>query len=93
MECFPFWPTYIGEKDWILGKTYGIIMTCYLEHLWGTHWELREHIGNLMGTNGNLKKTYKEHVGKKRKNERKTSHFDATWMQLGLPHPSIIGIF
>jgi ABC-type transporter lipoprotein component MlaA len=33
-----------------LGKTYGINARCYWEHPWGTHWEPREDIGNLMGT-------------------------------------------
>jgi len=39
MECLTLWPTYIGEKGRILGKTYGIKMRCYWEHIWGTHWE------------------------------------------------------
>jgi len=41
---------YMGEKGRTGGKTYGIKSRCYWEHPWGTHWELREHIGNLMGT-------------------------------------------
>ncbi len=49
MECLPLWPTYIGEKGRTLGKTYGIGNTP-----WGTHWEPREHIGNLMGTHWEL---------------------------------------
>jgi hypothetical protein len=40
MECLPLWPSYIGEKGRTLGKTYGIRVRCYWEHLWGTHWEL-----------------------------------------------------
>jgi len=39
MKCLTLWPTYIGEKGRTLGKTYGIKVRCY--------WE---HIGNLMGT-------------------------------------------
>jgi hypothetical protein len=45
-RCLPLWPTYIGEKGRTLGKTYRIKMRCYWEHLWGTHWEPREHVGN-----------------------------------------------
>ncbi len=58
VECLLFWPTYIGEKGKTLGKTYGIKVRCYWEHPWGTHWEPKEYIGNLMGTS-------KEHVGNK----------------------------
>jgi hypothetical protein len=50
MKCLPLWPTYIGEKGRTLGKTYGIKASCYWEH----PWELREHIGNLMGTHWEL---------------------------------------
>jgi hypothetical protein len=89
MECLPFWPTYIGEKERTLGKTYGIIMKCYLEHPWRTHWEPKEHIGNLMETNGNLKEHIRNMLGTKEKNEKKPP----TWTQLGLPHLSITGIF
>jgi hypothetical protein len=49
MECIPLWPTYLGEKERTLGKTYGIKMRCYWEYPWGTHWEPKEHVGNLMG--------------------------------------------
>jgi len=56
-EILPLWPTYIGEKGRTLGKTYGIKTRCYWEHLWGTHWEPKEHIENLMGTFGNLQGT------------------------------------
>jgi len=48
MECLALSPTYIDEKGWTLGKTYGIKARFYWEQLWGTHWELREHIENLM---------------------------------------------
>jgi hypothetical protein len=58
--CLPLWPTYIGEKGRTFDKTYGIKARCYWECPWGTHWEPREHYGNLMGTS-------KEHVGNKRK--------------------------
>jgi len=53
MVFLPLWPTYIGEK----GKTHGIKVRSYWEHPWGTHWEPREHIKDLMGTIGNLKGT------------------------------------
>jgi hypothetical protein len=33
-------PTYIGEKGWTFGKTFGIKARCYWEHPWGTNWEL-----------------------------------------------------
>ncbi len=62
MECLPLWPTYIyiyiyiyiGEKGRTLGKTWGIKARCYWEHPWGTHWEPKEHIENLMGTHWEL---------------------------------------
>jgi hypothetical protein len=50
MECLPLCTSYIGEKGRTLGKTYGIKTRCYWKHPWGTHWEPREHSGNLMGT-------------------------------------------
>jgi hypothetical protein len=56
MECFPIWPTYIGEKGRTLGKTHGIKAKCYLVHLWGTHWEPKELIKNLMGTHWELER-------------------------------------
>jgi hypothetical protein len=37
---------------------------CYWEHPWGTHWEIREHIENLLGT-------WKEHVENKGKMKKK----------------------
>jgi len=56
----PFiWPSYLGEKGRALGKTYGIKARCYLKHLWGTHWEHREHIGNP----GNILRTHWELEG------------------------------
>jgi hypothetical protein len=60
------WPQYIGEKGRTLGKTYGIKERCYWEHRWGTHWEPREHIGNVMRTHWELKGTCWE----QRKNEK-----------------------
>ncbi len=48
MKWLFLWPSYIDEKGRILGKTYGIKVRCYWEHHWGTHWEHREHIENLM---------------------------------------------
>jgi hypothetical protein len=47
VKCLSLWPTSIGQKGRTLGKTYGIKVSCYWEHPWGTLWEL---IGNLMGT-------------------------------------------
>jgi hypothetical protein len=44
------WPRYVGEKGRTLGKTYGIKVGYYWEHLWRTDWEPREHIKNLKGT-------------------------------------------
>ncbi len=44
MECLPLWPTYVGDK------TYEIKARCYWEHPWGTRWEPRKYIENLMGT-------------------------------------------
>jgi len=32
----------------------GIKARCYWEHPWGTHWEPKEHIENLMGTHWEL---------------------------------------
>jgi len=50
-RVLPFGPRiYLRRGGITLGKTYGIKTRCYLEHPWGAHWELREHIGNLMGT-------------------------------------------
>jgi hypothetical protein len=54
MPSSPFWPTYIGEKGRTLGKTYAIKARFYCEQPWGTHWELKEHIENLMGTHWEL---------------------------------------
>jgi hypothetical protein len=48
MECLSLWPSYRGKKGRTSGKTYGIKARCYWEHPWGTHWEHREHIENLM---------------------------------------------
>jgi len=56
MECPPLQPTYVLEKGRTLGKTYGIKARCFWEHLWGTHWERKEHIRNLMGTHWELER-------------------------------------
>ncbi len=57
------------HESWIVAKQYGIKLRCYwkclkehirikakcyLEHPWGTHWEPRKYIGNLMGTHWKL---------------------------------------
>jgi len=34
----------------IFAKAYGIKVRCYGEHVGGTHWEIGEHMGNLVGT-------------------------------------------
>ncbi len=39
-----------------MGKKYGIKARCYWEHPWGTHWEPREHIENLMRTHWQLER-------------------------------------
>jgi hypothetical protein len=54
LKCHPLWPSYIGEKGRTLGKTYGIKRRYYWEHPCGTHWEPREHLGNLMGIHWEL---------------------------------------
>jgi hypothetical protein len=46
----PLWPTYISERRTTIVKASGINR----EVLWRTHWELGEHIGNLMGTHWEL---------------------------------------
>jgi hypothetical protein len=56
MEYIVLWPSYVGEKRRTLGKTYGIKARCYWEHPWGTHWEPREHIENLMRTHLQLER-------------------------------------
>jgi hypothetical protein len=48
------WLTYIGERRQHL-PNHGIKVRCYGEHVGGTHWDLGEHIENLMGTHGELK--------------------------------------
>jgi hypothetical protein len=60
MECLSPWPTYIDEKGRILGKTYGIKARCYWEHLWGTHLEPWDHIGNPLGIERNMLGTKKK---------------------------------
>jgi hypothetical protein len=50
VEFPPLWPSYRGERRRTFGKSYGIKMRCYAEHVGGTHWKPGEHIGNLMGT-------------------------------------------
>jgi hypothetical protein len=57
-----------------LCKTYGIKTRCYWEHPWGTHWELREHIRNLMRTHWELR----EHI----RNLMRT-HWELEWNMLG----------
>jgi hypothetical protein len=50
-SAFPFGPPIEVRRGGIaFGKTHGIKARCYLKKPWGTHWELWEHIGNLMGT-------------------------------------------
>jgi hypothetical protein len=47
-----------------LCKPYGITTRCYWKHPWGTHWEPREDIRNVMGAHWELER---EHVGNKGK--------------------------
>jgi len=41
---------YRWEGGRTLGIAYSIKARCYWEHPWETHWELRGHIGNPLGT-------------------------------------------
>ncbi len=77
------WPTYIGLKGRTLGKTYGIRVRYYWEHLWGTRWEHREHNENLIGTHRELQ----GNKGKKKKKspslpppKLKRKKFKALWV-------------
>jgi hypothetical protein len=56
MECLQLWPTCRGEKGKTLGKTYGIKVRCYWEHLW-------ELIGNLKGIYWEQKKNENPEFG------------------------------
>jgi hypothetical protein len=53
-QCLPLWPTYRGEKGRNLGKTYGIKVRCYWEHIGNmgnilrTSWE-HELYGKMLG--------------------------------------------
>jgi hypothetical protein len=51
VQCFPLWPSDIGQKGRTLGKTYGIKARCYWEHSGGTHGEPWEHILDLLTFN------------------------------------------
>jgi hypothetical protein len=42
------------RRGGLWAKHIGIKARYYWEHPWGTHWEPREHIGNLMGTHWEL---------------------------------------
>ncbi len=54
-----------------LWETYLIKAKCYWEHPWGTHWELREHIGNVMETHWKLERNIAGTCWEQRKNEKK----------------------
>jgi hypothetical protein len=56
MECLSLWPKYIGEKGRISGKTYGIKVRCYWEHL-GNLMEPIENLKEHVENKGKLKKT------------------------------------
>jgi len=63
------WPSYIGERRTTVAKSLWdksevLCRTCLV-----THWELGEHIWNLMGTHWELKR---EHIRDERKMEKKT---------------------
>jgi hypothetical protein len=49
-----------GDTRTMLAKAYGIKVRCYGEHLGGMHWELEEHIRNLMGTHWEPRKNGKK---------------------------------
>jgi len=51
----PLWPGYIGEKENTICQSIWDKSEVLRRACWGTHWELGEHIGNLMGTNWKLK--------------------------------------
>jgi hypothetical protein len=70
MECLPLWPSYIGEKGRTLGKTYGIKVRCYWKHPWGTHWEPRECIANMMRTHWELERNMLRKKEKLKKSSR-----------------------
>jgi hypothetical protein len=55
-------PNYIGEKGRILGKRYGFEIRCYWEHPWGTHWEIGDQLGNMVGTQQQLQKERKKNL-------------------------------
>jgi hypothetical protein len=55
MECLPLWPTDKCEKGRTLGKTYGFEIRCDWEYPWGTHWELGEQLGEMVGTHQQLR--------------------------------------
>jgi hypothetical protein len=38
------------RRGGLWAKHRGLKARYYWEHPWGTHWELKEHIGNMMGT-------------------------------------------
>ncbi len=61
MECFPIWPTYIGEKGRNLGKTHGI----NAKHCWEHHWgKTSKILGTYWEPDGNLKGTCWEQMEK-----------------------------
>ncbi len=43
MECLPLWPMSVGEKGRTLGKTYGIKVRYYWEHV-GNKWKLKNSL-------------------------------------------------
>jgi hypothetical protein len=46
------------ERRTTFAKAYGMKVTCYREHVGGTHWELGEHIGNTLEPRKNEKKSF-----------------------------------
>jgi hypothetical protein len=78
--CFSPFSTYAngrkgeyGERRTTLAKAYGIKVRCYGEHVGGTHWELEEHIRNLMRTHWwELKRNIVRTHWEPRKNEKKS---------------------
>jgi hypothetical protein len=52
----PLWPNYIGERRTTFAKSIWDKNDMLWRTCWGTHWELGEHIENLMGTHWELKR-------------------------------------
>jgi hypothetical protein len=58
---------YIDEKRIKFAKGYGIKVRCYWECVGGTHWELGEHNGELIGKKGKNEKSLPNLATQKKK--------------------------